>query len=142
MTEDSQPTLLGRKEGKGALGTEKKRVLPPPSCKNPSWGKKGGWEPGPERGKCCPSDAPDTLNPEQVVATALQAVWCEGWDQGPTVKAAGPVTAEADKSKTLPTAPEQLPGLHSHLPLSQGHPQPRIPKAPFPLPGLHHSPPS
>lgn len=118
-----------------------------PQLQNPSWWKTGGWGPRLEHAKGCPAHAPDTLSHEQVVATTLQAVWSKGWDQRPTLKVAGRVIPEADKSTTLPTA-RAAPGRtstpasqHPHVPLlGQGYWQLRIPKAPSSFLGLHHSP--
>lgn len=62
-----------------------------------------------------PPSPPDTLHPEQVAASSLRhsrQSGAEGLGSGRT----GPVTAKADESKTLPTAPEHLLGPCSHLP--------------------------
>lgn len=61
-----------------------------------------------------PPSPPDTLHPEQVAASSLihsRQSGAEGLGSGRT----GPVTAKADESKTLPTAPEHLLGPCSHL---------------------------
>lgn len=108
MTRLHPPSWAGKEEGNGS--TWKKRVLPPtPSCKIPPAEERedGGQDLNVE--SAAPRMPPDTLNPKQVVATTLQAVWHKGWDQGPIV------TVEADKSKTLHTTPEQLQGPQPHL---------------------------
>lgn len=124
------PTLLGRRRGKGthALSLcislcvsspnreKKKKVLPPTATKLPTGGRRADGSQGLNVAGAAPHVLPDTLNPEQVAARTLQAVWCKGWDQGPTVKAAA-VTAKQTRVKPSPQ-PQASPGSTSQLPPS------------------------